>query len=281
MFLERTLLPLHKTRYLSLYFRQLDYCVVQFVEKDAHLAPLIIHGLLKMWPKTNSVKEVLFLSELEEILELCGPEQFAQCAEALGRQLATCIDSHHFQVAERALLYWNNDHIVMLMAGQLPVLLPLLLPVLSAHSQRHWNKNVQLLVLSAMEALMELDSRAFDACVAQLTAQREEKARHRQRLLQLWIEIDQQLGLPDSRERKELYQELSKQSQILAHLAASSPTAPQQPQPLMAASGPIRDQRRKSILPISSETFNELMTYSRSPSPSAEAMHENDLKMEE
>ncbi len=274
-FLEKTLLPLHKTRYLSLYFRQLAYCIVQFVEKDPNLAPLVIHGLLKMWPKTNSIKEVLFLSEMEELLELCGPEQFRLFVAALFKQLSACINSHHFQVAERALLFWNNEHILMLMAGQLPVLLPVILPVLSAHSHTHWNKNVQILVLSALESLMELDSRAFDVCVAQLAPQKEEKARLRQRQLQLWIEIDSQLHLPDSQERKALYRELTRESQIKARLqtppTVSEAEVLRQKAP---ASSPIRDQRRKSILPISTETFNELLTYSRSPSPKPEMERE-------
>ena len=236
------------------------------------MAPLVVHSLLKMWPKTNSIKEVLFLSELEELLELCGPEQFRLFTGALFRQLSACINSHHFQVAERALVFWNNDHVLMLMAGQLPVVLPIILPVLSAHSHTHWNKNVQILVLSALETLMELDSRTFDACVAQLAAQKEEKARQRQRQLQLWMEIDEQLKLPDSQERKDLYRELTRESQIKAHLQA--PPTQLEAEELKHASGPaspIRDQRRKSILPISTETFNELMTYSRSPSPKPDA----------
>ncbi len=271
LFLEKTLLPLHKTRYLSLYFRQLAYCVVQFVEKDAQLAPLVVNSLLKMWPKTNSIKEVLFLSELEELLELCGPEQFRLFAEAMFKQLATCINSHHFQVAERALVFWNNEHILMLMAGQLAVLLPIILPVLSAHSHTHWNKNVQILVLSALESLMELDSRMFDACVAQLAVKKEEKARSRLRQLQLWIEIDTQLNASDTQERTALYRELVKESQVKVQKQQQFPVPLQLIQSEQAQhsapASPVRDQRRKSILPISTETFNELMTYSRSPSP--------------
>jgi serine/threonine-protein phosphatase 2A regulatory subunit B' len=43
---------------------------LQFVEKDAKLAEPVLSALLKYWPVTNSQKEVLFLGELEEILEL-------------------------------------------------------------------------------------------------------------------------------------------------------------------------------------------------------------------
>ncbi len=48
---------------------------LQFVEKDPRLADAVIRALLKFWPLTNSHKEVLFLGELEEVLELtqvCG-----------------------------------------------------------------------------------------------------------------------------------------------------------------------------------------------------------------
>ena len=43
---------------------------LQFVEKDPKLAEPVLRALLKYWPVTNSQKEVLFLGELEEILEM-------------------------------------------------------------------------------------------------------------------------------------------------------------------------------------------------------------------
>ena len=47
----------------------------QFVEKDPKLAEPVLKALLKYWPVTNSQKEVLFLGELEEILDMtqAGP----------------------------------------------------------------------------------------------------------------------------------------------------------------------------------------------------------------
>lgn len=43
---------------------------VQFVEKDPKLGEPVLRALLRFWPITNSQKEVLFLGELEEILEM-------------------------------------------------------------------------------------------------------------------------------------------------------------------------------------------------------------------
>lgn len=96
------LLPLHKVKCLSLYHAQLAYCVVQFLEKDATLTEPVVRGLLKFWPKTCSQKEVMFLGEIEEILDVIEANQFVKIQEPLFRQIARCVSSPHFQV--------HNDH---------------------------------------------------------------------------------------------------------------------------------------------------------------------------
>ncbi|KAH8495438.1 hypothetical protein H0E87_018569, partial [Populus deltoides] len=111
MFLVRAMIPLHKPRCLAMYHQQLSYCITQFVEKDCKLADTVIQGLLKYWPVTNSSKEVMFLNELEEVLEATQPSEFQRCIVPLFQQLARCLNSSHFQVAERALFLWNNDPI--------------------------------------------------------------------------------------------------------------------------------------------------------------------------
>lgn len=83
---------------LSLYHAQLAYCVVQFLEKDAVLTEPVVRGLLKFWPKTCSQKEVMFLGEIEEILDVIDPPQFVKIQEPLFRQIAKCVSSPHFQV---------------------------------------------------------------------------------------------------------------------------------------------------------------------------------------
>ena len=105
IFLQRALLPLHKPKCVAMYHQQLSYCITQFVEKDPRLADTVLRGLLKYWPVTNSQKEVLFLGELEEVLELTQAAEFVKTMLPLFRQISTCINSFHFQVAERALFY--------------------------------------------------------------------------------------------------------------------------------------------------------------------------------
>lgn len=91
---------------------QLAYCVTQFVEKDSRLAEEVIGGLLKYWPVTNCQKIVLFLGELEELLELTQQPEFANLIPSLFYRISQCLMSQHFQVAERALFLWNNETVV-------------------------------------------------------------------------------------------------------------------------------------------------------------------------
>ncbi|OEL22308.1 Serine/threonine protein phosphatase 2A 59 kDa regulatory subunit B' eta isoform [Dichanthelium oligosanthes] len=105
LFLVRTLIPLHKPRCIAMYHHQLSYCITQFVEKDGKLADTIIRGIIKCWPVTNSGKAVLFLGELEEILEATQPTEFQKCMVPVFRQVARCFNSSHFQVISFTLSF--------------------------------------------------------------------------------------------------------------------------------------------------------------------------------
>jgi len=98
IFLWRVLIPLHKPKSLGVYFQQLSFCITQFLEKEPKLASIVISGLLKYWPVTNSQKEVMFLGELEEILEGINMVEFQRIMVPLFLRIGCCINSLHFQV---------------------------------------------------------------------------------------------------------------------------------------------------------------------------------------
>ncbi|KAJ8670223.1 hypothetical protein QAD02_001482 [Eretmocerus hayati] len=166
-FLLKVLLPLHKAKSLSVYHPQLAYCVVQFLEKDASLTEPVIKNLLKFWPKTHSPKEVMFLNELEEILDVIEPAEFQKVMDPLFRQLAKCVSSPHFQVAERALYYWNNEYIMSLISDNYSVILPIMYPALYRNSRNHWNKTIHGLIYNALKLFMEMNQKVFDECTQQ------------------------------------------------------------------------------------------------------------------
>ncbi|KAF6001638.1 hypothetical protein F1559_000479 [Cyanidiococcus yangmingshanensis] len=71
-YFRRVLLPMHKARGLARYHRELTMCVVFFVSKDISLGVEAIRALLRHWPRTSARKELLFLTEINDILTACG-----------------------------------------------------------------------------------------------------------------------------------------------------------------------------------------------------------------
>merc|ERR1719424_2364413 len=133
-FLIKALIPLHKVKSLGSFNQQLSYCMAQYCEKDGRLAYDIIMAMLRFWPLSITAKQVLFLNNLEEQLEMTQPNEFFRMQDVLFRRIALCITSPHFQVAERTLLLWNNDYVVQLINQNRHALFPLILGALYKNS---------------------------------------------------------------------------------------------------------------------------------------------------
>ncbi|QSS76308.1 phosphatase 2a [Histoplasma capsulatum G186AR] len=182
LFLTRVLIPLHKVKSLSMYHPQLAYCIVQFLEKDSALTEEVVLGLLRYWPKVNSTKEVMFLNEVEDIFEVMDPAEFAKVQEPLFNQLAKSVASPHFQVAERALYFWNNEYFCNLVTDNVETILPIMFAPLYENSKGHWNRTIHSMVYNAMKLFMEINPQLFDDCShdyteLQSTAEAREKDR--------------------------------------------------------------------------------------------------------
>ena len=160
----QVLIPLHKAKSLSVYHPQLAYCIVQFLEKDPQLTEAVLTGVLKFWPKVNSPKEVLLLNEVEEILDVIEPEEFVKIQGVLFGKLAACVGSAHFQVAERALYFWNNEYLMSLVNENATAIIPIVFPSLYKNSRGHWNRSIHGLIYNALKVLSEMNATLFDEC---------------------------------------------------------------------------------------------------------------------
>mgnify|MGYP003365711872 CR=1 FL=1 len=199
VFLVRVLIPLHKVRCLSLYHPQLAYCIVQFLEKEPLLTEEVVMGLLRYWPKINSTKEIMFLNEIEDIFEVIEPLEFIKVEVPLFVQLAKCISSSHFQVAEKVLSYWNNEYFLNLCIENAEVILPIIFPALyestaqleldtslspsdindpngdlndpyllveQAINSGSWNKAIHAMAFKALKIFLETNPALYENCNA-------------------------------------------------------------------------------------------------------------------
>uniref|UniRef100_A0A8C6WEU3 Serine/threonine protein phosphatase 2A regulatory subunit n=1 Tax=Neogobius melanostomus TaxID=47308 RepID=A0A8C6WEU3_9GOBI len=177
-FLVKVLIPLHTVRSLSLFHAQ------------AKLTETVIRGLLKFWPKTCSQKEVMFLGELEEILDVIEPTQFVKIQEPLFKQISRCVSSPHFQVAERALYYWNNEYIMSLIEENSSVILPIMFSSLYRISKEHWNPAIVALVYNVLKAFMEMNSTLFDELTATYKSDRQREKKKEKEREELWKRLE-------------------------------------------------------------------------------------------
>jgi len=185
-FLLKSLIPLHKVKSLGTFNQQLSYCMAQYVEKDPRLAYDIITAMLRFWPLSITAKQVLFLNELEETLELTQPTEFHKMQKLLFQRLAQCITCPHFQVAERTLFYWNNDYIVKLINQNRHAIFPMVIGALYRNSKHHWNSAVHGLTFNVLKLLMEADPSLFDQCTEQHRLDAEEEERREQSRKHKW-----------------------------------------------------------------------------------------------
>ncbi|KAK9328875.1 phosphatase 2A regulatory B subunit-domain-containing protein [Lipomyces starkeyi] len=191
IFLARVLIPLHKAKSLSLYHPQLAYCIVQFIEKDPSLTEEVVLGLLHYWPKVNSPKEVMFLNEIEDIFEILEPSEFLKIQVPLFQQLAKCVSSQHFQVAERALYLWNNEYFVSLMSENVETILPIMFSALYRNARGHWNRTIHTMVCNAVKMFMELNPSLFEECAALYRETEEHADAKEEHRRLLWKQVEE------------------------------------------------------------------------------------------
>ncbi|KAI8976463.1 phosphatase 2A regulatory B subunit-domain-containing protein [Pilobolus umbonatus] len=175
-FLLKVLVPLHKPISLATYSPQLNYCVIQFLEKDPDLVPKVIEGLLRYWPKVNSAKQVIFLTEIDEILDVTESPEFDLIMIPLFTKLAQCVASPHFQVAERALGFYHYEDIANHLSDNITVLMPIVFPSLYQHSKMHWNSTIHGLVEYALNLLRTIDPTLFEKYAEEYDAEVDRKS---------------------------------------------------------------------------------------------------------
>lgn len=161
VFLDKALLPLSKVSGLSLFSRQLEDCITQFLAKDTSLASMVIFSLIRWWPMSMSTKQVAYLNQLEVALDMMEEEEFPRVKLAVFHRLGRCIESPHYLVCERALRIWNRERVVDLFRGSYREALPLLMHGLFK-TRDHWNATIYPQAFKVLEALRECDRTFFD-----------------------------------------------------------------------------------------------------------------------
>ncbi|XAR59862.1 hypothetical protein NMG60_11015855 [Bertholletia excelsa] len=190
VFLTRVLIPLHKPKGMHAYHRQLAYCVSQFVQKDPGLGRVVVRGILKYWPITNTQKEVLIIGELEELVENIDSELYKDIALPLCTQITKCLNSWNSQVAERALYLWNNEQFVKMVSEAADDVFPVLVGAMERNLKRHWSNSVKQLTQNVKVMLEEMDSTLYNQCLLRLQYEESRAGQEEKKREEKWERIE-------------------------------------------------------------------------------------------
>ena len=143
IFFRNVIIPLHKVQTCHLFHEHLMRCSMLFLAKDPSLGLYLLDGLIKYWPFANSPKEVMFISELIEVLETCEVQKLEPYIPKVFKRLVKCISGLHLQVADRAMCFFENDYFLNILKTYKSYTFPLLVPVIVHMAETHWHKVLQ------------------------------------------------------------------------------------------------------------------------------------------
>ncbi|KAJ6310892.1 hypothetical protein OIU76_015583 [Salix suchowensis] len=136
--------------------------------KEPMLGGTVVRGILKYWPATNCQKEVLFIDELEELVENIDPDHYRKLALLICTQISRCLNSLNSQVAERALYVWNNEQFVKMASSMMEEVFPVVVEGVEKNLKWHWSKSVKQLTENVKTVIEEMDPDLYDRCLKEL-----------------------------------------------------------------------------------------------------------------
>ena len=110
IFFKNVIIPLHKVQTCSQFYEQLLRC------------------------------SMLFLTELQEVLEVCEVDKIEHLIPRLFKRIVRCIGGIHLQVADRAMCFFENDYFLNILKTYKDKTFPMLVPVIVDLADNHWHK---------------------------------------------------------------------------------------------------------------------------------------------
>jgi len=160
-FLEKVLIPLHKSGDLASFSGALSYCDLQMVTKDPSILNQLLEGLLRLWPQRDRPKEVYFVAEIQALLELSRRTDIEQFSQKIFLRVSQAVISKNYQVSQKALEMWESSSFTEIIKHNPDVSQKILGPSLIRASTDHWQPMVNAMadaVIDIMEDLIPHDA---------------------------------------------------------------------------------------------------------------------------
>lgn len=187
--LTKVLLPLQKVEWLGAFHSQLLDCIKKFTEKEPGLAYEVVASLLRFWPCRMASKQVLFLSEIDDMMGIMPVADLKRLQPMLARRLASCLSNVNSDVSEKALNMWKSEKFLKMIFANCRDQLPVIISELYNNATQHWHSTVHTRTLEVLKMLMERDAELFDASSAKHRKSCEEQDRQEALRGQRWAQL--------------------------------------------------------------------------------------------
>jgi len=135
---------------------------------------ITINELLLMWPSgynTNTPKELLFLHEIEKLMELADIDEFRIVQKILIDRISKSVGSEtdNIRTMQRTLQMFKNEKIMNLFKSDPYIkeyFMIKLVPALYRNGVLNWNQTVNKMTGLALKKMIEMDKEMFMKCVA-------------------------------------------------------------------------------------------------------------------
>jgi serine/threonine-protein phosphatase 2A regulatory subunit B' len=139
-FFNNIILPLHKVQTNPQFFEQLLRCTMLYLTKDRSLAVPLLDALLKYWPFANTEKEILYLTELREVLEVIDLTEIKPLVPKLFKRMIRCIAGENMHVCDRAMCYFENEYFLNIVRVYKDEVFPIMAPKINELAENHWQR---------------------------------------------------------------------------------------------------------------------------------------------
>ena len=160
-FFRTVVLPLHKLPTCQLFHEDLMRCTVLFVNKDHMLGLEVIDYLVKVWPHTNSNKQIKFLEEMMIITGIVPCEDLNTHIKKMAKKVAVLLGSSHFKACDFAISCFEKKDFLSLIESYKSLVFPIVIPVLSKAKDECWQPTIRESLFGLSRLLEEIDCKLY------------------------------------------------------------------------------------------------------------------------
>ena len=145
-FFKNTIIPLYQMEKCNCFFNNLNRCSMLFLEKDSSLSIILLEKIMEFFSFQSYKIKILFLNEIENILDFCEIEKINLLVEKLFKIIVGCFSEYNITLKEKALSFFENEIFVCIIKRYINISFAIIVPKIYYFRNNPWdNKSKQKL----------------------------------------------------------------------------------------------------------------------------------------